>query len=103
MLRAAGITKSIAYRTLFREISLSIDRGDRLGIVGPNGAGKSTLLKIISGNLAATTGLVAMRGRVSSILELGMGFQPALTGRQNVRINGLLLGLRPSEIEDAIP
>lgn len=85
------------------DVSLEIETGSTVGIVGRNGAGKSTFLKIVSGNLAYDKGSMHVRGRVSSILELGMGFQPALTGRQNIRVNGLLLGLRPAEIEATMP
>jgi len=80
-------------------VTLNVEQGTSLGLVGRNGAGKSTLLKIIAGNLAPTSGEVRVRGRLSSILELGMGFQPNLTGRQNLKVNGLLLGLSREELE----
>ena len=85
------------------DINIEIEAGSTVGIIGRNGAGKSTLLKIVSGNLGQTSGKVQVRGRLSSILELGIGFQPGLTGRQNIRINALLLGMRPDEIERCIP
>jgi ATPase subunit of ABC transporter with duplicated ATPase domains len=92
MLRAAGIAKSLAYRTLFREISLSIERGDRLGIVGPNGAGKSTLLKILSGSMDADKGELSVDPRVRSVLVSQLDrFDPGQTARGVVTAAGLRL------------
>ncbi|MDJ0557052.1 MAG: ABC transporter ATP-binding protein [Microcoleaceae cyanobacterium MO_207.B10] len=83
-----------------QNINLEIERGHTLGIVGRNGSGKSTLLQIIVGTLTPTTGKVTVKGRISALLELGSGFNPEFTGRQNVFFNGQLLGLKPSEIEE---
>ncbi|NEP05180.1 MAG: ABC transporter ATP-binding protein [Okeania sp. SIO2G4] len=83
-----------------QNINIEIERGHTLGIVGRNGSGKSTLLQIIVGTLTPTTGTVKVQGRVSALLELGSGFNPEFTGRQNVFFNGQLLGLKPSEIEE---
>jgi lipopolysaccharide transport system ATP-binding protein len=82
-----------------RNINLDIPKGQTLGIVGRNGSGKSTLLQIIAGTLTATTGEVKVKGRISALLELGSGFNPEFTGRQNVFFNGRLLGLDQKEIE----
>jgi len=83
-----------------QDINLEISKGKTVGIVGRNGSGKSTLLQIIAGTLTPTTGEVRVKGRVSALLELGSGFNPEFTGRQNVFFNGRLLGLSQKEIED---
>ena len=83
-----------------KDINLEIEKGQTVGIVGRNGSGKSTLLQMIARTLTPTTGEVVVRGRVSALLELGSGFNPEFTGRQNVFFNARLLGLSQQEIED---
>ena len=80
-----------------RDVDLEIGGGLTVGLIGPNGSGKSTLLKVLSGILAPTTGTVAVRGRVASLLELGAGFNGELTGRENVYLNAAILGLSRRE------
>ena len=82
-----------------RDVNFSIEQGDRVGIVGHNGAGKSTLLKILSKIIEPTTGSVRIKGRVASLLEVGTGFHPELTGRENIFLNGSLLGMTRVEIK----
>jgi lipopolysaccharide transport system ATP-binding protein len=82
-----------------REIGFEVERGESFGIIGHNGAGKSTLLKILSRVTPPTTGQIELRGRVGALLEVGTGFHPELTGRDNVYLNGAILGMARAEID----
>ncbi|MFT5728354.1 MAG: lipopolysaccharide transport system ATP-binding protein [Desulforhopalus sp.] len=82
-----------------KDINFEIKQGDRVGIIGGNGAGKSTLLKILSRITEPTTGRLTIRGRVASLLEVGTGFHPELTGRENIFLNGAILGMGKAEIK----
>lgn len=83
-----------------KDISFSIPKGETVGIIGRNGAGKSTLLQIICGTLAPTTGVIETRGRVAALLELGAGFNVDFSGKENVYLNGMLLGMTKEEIDE---
>lgn len=82
-----------------KDINFDIEQGDAVGIIGRNGAGKSTLLKILSRVTAPTTGSVKVKGRIASLLEVGTGFHPELSGRENIYLNGAILGMRKAEIK----
>jgi lipopolysaccharide transport system ATP-binding protein len=82
-----------------RDVSFSVKQGDTIGVIGRNGAGKSTLLKVLSRITEPTSGRIRIRGRIGSLLEVGTGFHPELTGRENVFLNGAILGMRRAEIK----
>lgn len=82
-----------------KDVNFSVKPGERIGIIGRNGAGKSTLLKVLSQITPPSSGSVTLRGRVASLLEVGTGFHPELTGRENVFLNGAILGMKQSEIK----
>lgn len=86
-----------------RQVSFSLGSGEALALIGQNGAGKSTLLKLITGTIRPTTGRIHVAGRISAMLELGLGFNPEFTGRQNVYLAGGLMGFSTREIEELIP
>ena len=82
-----------------KNISFEINQGDRVGVIGRNGAGKSTLLKILSRITEPTEGIIKIKGRVASLLEVGTGFHPELSGRENIYLNGAILGMSKEEIK----
>src|SRR5918992_999218 len=82
-----------------KEVSFEVKRGEVLGIIGRNGAGKSTLLKILSRITKPTRGYIRIHGRIGSLLEVGTGFHPELTGRENTYLNGAIIGMKSREIE----
>ena len=84
------------------DINFEIEQGDRVGIIGKNGAGKSTLLKVISRVTAPTKGRIGIKGSVASLLEVGTGFHPEMTGRENIYLNGAILGMKRAEINDKL-
>lgn len=87
------------YIWALKDVSFEVQPGEALGIIGPNGAGKTTILKLLAGITKATSGNISVKGRVASLIELGAGFHPDLTGRENIYLNGAILGLSKREID----
>lgn len=85
---------------ILKDVNVDIHRGESIGVIGSNGAGKSTFLKIITGTISQTEGVRIVNGRISALLELGIGFHPDFTGRQNVYMSGQLLGMTIDQIND---
>ena len=83
-------------------VSLAVAPGTTVGLIGRNGSGKSTLLKLVAGITKPTTGTVDVRGRISALIELGAGFHPEISGRENIFINGVMLGMTKREIVQAL-
>ncbi len=86
------------YVWALRDIDFKVEQGDVVGIIGKNGAGKSTLLKLLSKVTAPTIGTIRARGRIASLLEVGTGFHPEMTGRENIYMNGTIMGMTKQEI-----
>lgn len=95
------LKKELMYQSFWalKDISFNVEKGDKLGVLGLNGAGKSTLLKLISGVMKPTEGNIELNGRISPLLELGAGFDPSYTGRENIFLNGAMLGYSKDFIE----
>ena len=90
------------YVWALKDINFKVEQGDVVGIIGKNGAGKSTLLKLLSKVTAPTTGHIRARGRIASLLEVGTGFHPEMTGRENIYMNGAILGMTKQEIRSKL-
>jgi len=101
LLRSVGLTPKQYYREFWalKDVSFEVKKGETVGIIGHNGSGKSTLLQIICGTLSPTTGNITTHGRIAALLELGSGFNPEFTGRENVYMNASVLGLTKVEID----
>ena len=91
--------RKMRYVDALKDINLTIEKGESVGIIGMNGSGKSTLLKLMAGIYKPTSGKVYIKGRVASLIGLGVGFHPGFTGRENIFINGIILGLSKKEIK----
>jgi len=98
-----GKQRALNETWVLRDIGFQVSAGESVGIVGQNGAGKSTLLKLVTGTLRPTEGSIRVSGRIAAILELGMGFNPDLTGRDNARYTAGLMGMSPDQIDAIVP
>ena len=94
-----GTRRRVDYLWALRDVFLDVSQGEVVGLIGRNGAGKTTLLKLLSRITRPTTGFAEIQGRVGSLLEVGTGFHPELTGRENVYLSGAILGMRKREID----
>ncbi|MDH3638712.1 MAG: ABC transporter ATP-binding protein [Gammaproteobacteria bacterium] len=105
LLQALHGTRKKLYEEFWalRDVNLMVEKGETLGIVGRNGSGKSTLLQLIAGTLTPTTGSISTVGRISALLELGAGFNPEFTGRENARLNASILGIEKAEFHRNLP
>ncbi|MFA5828054.1 MAG: ABC transporter ATP-binding protein [Candidatus Shapirobacteria bacterium] len=92
--------KTVNKFTALSDISFEIQRGECVGIIGPNGSGKSTILKLVAGVMSPTSGKVTVEGKISPLIELGAGMHPELSGKENIYLNGSILGLKKSEINN---
>lgn len=97
-MRGVGVRAAARDFWALRDVSFDVQRGEALGVIGPNGAGKSTLLKLLASITAPTEGEIVINGRLSALIEVGSGFHPELTGRENVFLSGAILGMRRKEI-----
>src|SRR3984957_13373297 len=97
--RKNGARRSTDYIWALKDVSLDVQQGEVVGLIGRNGAGKTTLLKLLSRITRPTTGFAEIRGRVGSLLEVGTGFHPELTGRENIYLSGAILGMQKREID----
>ncbi len=100
LLGARSKSEAATYHWAVRDVSFAVQPGESLGIIGPNGAGKTTILKLLSHVTLPTSGTVQVDGRFSALIELGAGFHPDLTGRENIYLNGAILGMKRAEIND---
>ena len=95
-----SLSVGYAGKTLIHDINIAVERGEILTLIGPNGSGKSTLLKILAGIYYPEKGNITINGNLIPFIELGVGFNPELTGRENVYLNGALLGFSNEELDD---
>ena len=102
MIRLEGIKKAYGKHEVLKGVNMQINKGDIYGLIGKNGAGKSTLLKILSKITSPTTGTIKANGRIGSLLEVGTGFHSEMTGRENIYLNGAILGMTKTEIEQKL-